>query len=218
MTRTGSTERQGLLRDILENPDDDTPRLAYADWLQEFGPRPIDHLHGQFIAAQVRQYQVHGSQEPCGKVNCGCRGWAREARECCHGESEWLKEPDGRLPDWAHRPRVLERGFYACIQLSSHEWLSWSQHLMRRQPLTALHLYDDRPGSGMDTQVFRWLLASQWTRRLRSIRFGAGYVLLPRLRDELEKHLPGMEFVFDRGHYGVMLPPGFHVLEYDDEP
>lgn len=30
-------ERQALLRAICENPDDDTPRLVFADWLQEHG-------------------------------------------------------------------------------------------------------------------------------------------------------------------------------------
>lgn len=32
----GATEL-GLLRAILENPEDDTPRLMYADWLDENG-------------------------------------------------------------------------------------------------------------------------------------------------------------------------------------
>jgi uncharacterized protein (TIGR02996 family) len=30
-------EREGLLRAIIENPEDDTPRLVYADWLEEHG-------------------------------------------------------------------------------------------------------------------------------------------------------------------------------------
>ena len=31
------TERHAILTAIRENPDDDTPRLAYADWLEEHG-------------------------------------------------------------------------------------------------------------------------------------------------------------------------------------
>lgn len=30
-------ERQALLKTIIENRDDDTPRLIYADWLEENG-------------------------------------------------------------------------------------------------------------------------------------------------------------------------------------
>src|SRR5438552_7893233 len=39
----------GLLADIFEHPDDDTPRLVYADWLQDHG----DPTRGEFIRAQV---------------------------------------------------------------------------------------------------------------------------------------------------------------------
>ena len=31
------SDEEGLLAAIRDNPDDDTPRLAYADWLQEHG-------------------------------------------------------------------------------------------------------------------------------------------------------------------------------------
>src|SRR5947209_2547225 len=31
------SERQALLRAVAETPDDDAPRLVYADWLEEHG-------------------------------------------------------------------------------------------------------------------------------------------------------------------------------------
>jgi uncharacterized protein (TIGR02996 family) len=43
------TERDALLRAVCENPDDDTPRLVYADWLQENG----DEARAEFIRLQV---------------------------------------------------------------------------------------------------------------------------------------------------------------------
>jgi uncharacterized protein (TIGR02996 family) len=39
------TERDALLRAVCENPDDDTPRLVFADWLQENG----DETRAEFI-------------------------------------------------------------------------------------------------------------------------------------------------------------------------
>jgi uncharacterized protein (TIGR02996 family) len=30
-------DREALLRAVCENPDDDTPRLVFADWLEEHG-------------------------------------------------------------------------------------------------------------------------------------------------------------------------------------
>ncbi len=42
------TDNEALLRAILDNPDDDAPRLVYADWLEEQGdPR------GEFICTQI---------------------------------------------------------------------------------------------------------------------------------------------------------------------
>jgi uncharacterized protein (TIGR02996 family) len=49
----------GLLRNILENPDDDTPRLIYADWLQDNG----DPLHSELIRAQVGLARLVGTDE-----------------------------------------------------------------------------------------------------------------------------------------------------------
>ncbi|MCI0700590.1 MAG: TIGR02996 domain-containing protein [Planctomycetia bacterium] len=42
-------EREALLKAICENPDDDTPRLVFADWLQENG----DEARAEFIRAQI---------------------------------------------------------------------------------------------------------------------------------------------------------------------
>ena len=42
------TVHAGFLADIIEHPDDDTPRLIYADWLEEHG----DAARANFIRAQ----------------------------------------------------------------------------------------------------------------------------------------------------------------------
>ncbi len=44
------TERDALLAAILQNPDDDTPRLVYADWLQEHD----EDRRAEFIRLQCR--------------------------------------------------------------------------------------------------------------------------------------------------------------------
>jgi uncharacterized protein (TIGR02996 family) len=43
-----------LLRDIKEHPEDDTPRLVLADWLQEFGTTESARARGEFIYLQCR--------------------------------------------------------------------------------------------------------------------------------------------------------------------
>jgi uncharacterized protein (TIGR02996 family) len=46
----GAGEQKQLLRAILDNPDDDTPRLIYADWLDEHG----DPGRAEFVRVQCR--------------------------------------------------------------------------------------------------------------------------------------------------------------------
>jgi uncharacterized protein (TIGR02996 family) len=46
-------DHTGFLADIIEHPDDDTPRLIYADWLEEHG----DAARANFIRAQCHLAQ-----------------------------------------------------------------------------------------------------------------------------------------------------------------
>lgn len=42
-------DRLALLRAIAETPDDDTPRLVYADWLDEHGATDADRARAEFL-------------------------------------------------------------------------------------------------------------------------------------------------------------------------
>jgi uncharacterized protein (TIGR02996 family) len=48
------TERDAFLAAVLESPDDDTPRLIFADWLEENG----DPERAEFIRAQCDLAQL----------------------------------------------------------------------------------------------------------------------------------------------------------------
>jgi uncharacterized protein (TIGR02996 family) len=54
-------ERAGFLADILANPADDNPRLAYADWLRERDD-PFDRLHGRFLWAGLTLARFRGKE------------------------------------------------------------------------------------------------------------------------------------------------------------
>src|SRR5262245_46053167 len=47
-------EAQAFLDDIVANPDDDAPRLVYADWLDEHG----DPHRAEFIRAQCERARL----------------------------------------------------------------------------------------------------------------------------------------------------------------
>src|SRR5262245_49699666 len=46
--------REAFLADILPHPEDDGPRLVYADWLTDHGQTETDRARGEFIHLQCR--------------------------------------------------------------------------------------------------------------------------------------------------------------------
>ncbi len=64
--RTGSARQQhAFLRAILDSPDEDTPRLVYADWLEEQGdPQRAEFIRLQCRIAQHEQLADLGDGDP----------------------------------------------------------------------------------------------------------------------------------------------------------
>lgn len=50
--------RQGFLSAILAEPHEDAHRLAFSDWLKEYGQEPGDEQRGEFIRLQVELYSL----------------------------------------------------------------------------------------------------------------------------------------------------------------
>src|SRR5947207_10628889 len=50
-------EVRAFLEDIREHPDDDTPRLIFADWLEDNG----DADRAEFIRARIHRLRLAGS-------------------------------------------------------------------------------------------------------------------------------------------------------------
>ena len=103
-------ERDALMRAICENPDDDTPRLVFADWLQEHG----EEERAEFIRVQVEAARLAARTAP-GQV--GAPG--RRTPEALG--TRWLGElpvPDKEHIRWPEAPgwldgETFDRGF-AC--------------------------------------------------------------------------------------------------------
>ena len=66
------THDDAFLQAILESPDDDTPRLAYADWLDEHGdPDRAEFLRVQGLLARLRWVRKVIPGRPAGWYTAG---------------------------------------------------------------------------------------------------------------------------------------------------
>ena len=87
-------ERAALLAAIREEPDDDTHRLVYADWLEDNGAPE----RAEFIRLQIERAQA-GQEEPS----------ARERELLTARVGEWT----AGLPEWVVAlPDDFERGWW----------------------------------------------------------------------------------------------------------
>jgi uncharacterized protein (TIGR02996 family) len=106
------TEREALLAAICANPDDDTPRLVYADWLQENGdPDRAEFIrHECFLVASK-----HISGKETDPDNELVRAESRSFKLNRANRLRWLSEIVGREPYDDENPNYtfgrFHRGF-----------------------------------------------------------------------------------------------------------
>ena len=100
-------EREGLLADIRENPHDDTPRLVFADWLDDHGePERAAFIRAQVDAAAIRA--VLAVPYPDGDLCTGVSAsWCPVCGDCRCREPETRKDDPG-CP--LHSPRSRHAG------------------------------------------------------------------------------------------------------------
>lgn len=128
------TSTCGLIEAIVENPEDDLARLAYADWLEEQGD---PHHHAEFIRLQMRRegLWVNGYYSSLDYRIGGLH---------LNHAYDWLEEfyplavCFAKLENW-------ERGFPWKIECDSVTWEDFGKKLVKRFPLTYVTLTDKKP-------------------------------------------------------------------------
>ena len=115
-------DRDALFRTILENPDDDAPRLVFADWLEEHG----EEARAEFIRVQC-ELAARAPGDPRRQIL-----QEREAQLLRLHGSAWLK---GFPVQGSRRIFSWRRGFVGAITLSIPEWLRVGARLVRWTPL-----------------------------------------------------------------------------------
>lgn len=124
-----------FMRDIIENPFDDTPRLIYADWLED---------NGKEDAGQAIRDAVLNGREPCGNLHSVSGSWwMGEGKGSFLPVSEYSRLPTAQKGVVLH----IRRGFVSELVMG-HEvgeeiYLPlpnprWIKQLFRVQPITAI--------------------------------------------------------------------------------
>jgi uncharacterized protein (TIGR02996 family) len=119
-----------LLRAIIEDPDDDAPRLVYADWLDEHG----ESARAAFIRAQVKLARL-----PVGDPGRPALVQIERTLWRAHRD-EWT----AWVPEWAEA-NEFGRGFLEEIRCDAATFFAQADEVRLKAPLQAVRL-DGRAG------------------------------------------------------------------------
>jgi uncharacterized protein (TIGR02996 family) len=154
--------RQAFLDAIVSAPEDDTPRLVFADWLDENG----EPERAEFIRAQCALARLSAEDRPLAALSC--RDPRRDELE---DRQEILRTRHAKdwLDDLPFRPvngrfyeeeRIWQRGFVGEIQITAADFLAHADQLFRVAPVTSVWLEQAERRA-------RALAASPYLERLR---------------------------------------------------
>ena len=118
-------DADALLRAVLAAPDDDAPRLIYADWLDEHG----DPARAEFIRVQIELARPGPDRARRYHLLTAERRLLRDYRAAW---TAWL-------PRWAHRD-LFRRGFLEGIICEAEDFLSKADEVRLRTPLSIVQL------------------------------------------------------------------------------
>src|SRR5262245_48641373 len=112
---------RAFLADILANPDDDAPRLVYADWLEEHG----DPIRAGFIHLQIEHARLP-THDPRRREMV-----EREKAMLAEHAAAWRSD----LPAWTRREVCwFRRGFVAQVSASERQFVRGAAALSRKAP------------------------------------------------------------------------------------
>jgi uncharacterized protein (TIGR02996 family) len=124
-----SRDEAALIHAICDDPDDDTPRLAYADWLEEHG-----HLErAEFVRVQVRMARLPSDSPDLARLV-----WRARELFHHHHEKESFKPKVPRALEqfnWSYH-----RGFVTKIRGTAARFIKSANGLLRHFPLEQVEL------------------------------------------------------------------------------
>lgn len=173
MTPTTCNTEAGLLRDICERPFDDTPRLIYADWLEDHGsPERAEWIR------LIWEY-TQGKPQPARPHAEGrYRDLSNRLQELFNAEHHTARDlQDGFLADghgyltWDDMHSVVlshlnsarwgffGKGFVSAVACTCADWLAHGREIVLAQPVTEVKLTDKEPEK-QGNDVWWWYASS----------------------------------------------------------
>jgi uncharacterized protein (TIGR02996 family) len=164
----------GFLQDIVECPDDDAPRLIYADWLEDHGQAE----RAEFIRVQIEHDRLAPRDLP--REALAKRAKAIEKKHA----KEWLRPLRAALDrprcrQLGNRGFTFQRGFLEELSLTPQRpgLLTDAQDFLRRHPVQAL-TFTGHPALGHTASLaelagascLRWDLCASAARPCRQAR------------------------------------------------
>jgi uncharacterized protein (TIGR02996 family) len=128
------SDRDALLRAICESPDDDAPRLIYADWLDEHG----DPRQAEFIRVQIELAQLPSTDRAGHPLAAREQALWRDLRKWRYVLGDWL----------SLYIQTFERGFDTLWRGSVPSFLDAAPQLWRKGPIRVLALTFGSPAPG----------------------------------------------------------------------
>jgi uncharacterized protein (TIGR02996 family) len=145
------TPDDAFLQSIIESPDDDSPRLIYADYLEEHGQPE----RAEFIRLQCQRALMRADDLKAAELE------AREQELLKEHEEEWAKPWKGLAEKWE-----FHRGFIEAVRLEPQAFLTHAPTLLASTPVLLAELgaeWGDTP------RLLSLLEASPFLKRLRSV-------------------------------------------------
>jgi len=153
---------------ICQCPEDLTPRLIYADWLDERDDA-ISHAHAEFIRLQVESIDICENSPSGQRLRLRQRDllkahgddWIRRTANC-EGSSSNDRGCLSVIHGWH-----FNRGFIEAITIEAEEFLRHGEELVRRFPLTQIRFRLQRS----DRNTITKLSESEYLQNLTAIEF-----------------------------------------------
>jgi uncharacterized protein (TIGR02996 family) len=153
-------EAEALLNAIYDHPDDDTPRLVYADWLQE---------HGQENYAQFIRLQCAAAREQLWRAEAN-RLWEEIGRVWYRLYYEWLPAMQIGWPFCGNEITLdaihFRRGFLSHGVSITTDVLAFVEHCVAWIPTPTFHLH-----ARNNEHAATVLAANPVLRRVRQLSF-----------------------------------------------